>query len=94
MLSKRNNIYPALQIFILHIAALRACGVVGYHARLALSLREGSGSIPDMSMEDMRDNCFSGRLEDGLRARQYFCKLRTAGIWRSLGPAARLMVAV
>ena len=28
----------------------RACGVVGYHARLALHLREGSGSIPDMSI--------------------------------------------
>lgn len=29
---------------------LWACGVVGYHARLApTSLREGSGSIPDMS---------------------------------------------
>ena len=28
----------------------RACGVVGYHARLACGLREGSGSIPDMSI--------------------------------------------
>ena len=28
-----------------------ACGVVGYHARLAYNrLREGSGSIPDMSI--------------------------------------------
>ena len=29
---------------------IRARGVVGYHARLAISLREGSGSIPDVSI--------------------------------------------
>lgn len=40
---------PMLLIYIMQSREDRARGVVGYHARLALKLREGSGSIPDVS---------------------------------------------
>ena len=37
-------------LFVCKTKFVRARGVVGYHARLAIDMREGSGSIPDVSI--------------------------------------------